>query len=216
MIASPCLGLEESDCPKFVEGFFINHEYAARLMNLDDERALQINRWYNLRLVTRLYAGTADISFKNGSGAVAITVPSDLRMLAKLRFAHAQIARLIIVNPHCQVIEYSCLAEWSCPLEPICLPGTVEVIGLKCFSSAKINTVNFERDSALRTIGESTFANSSLKRLILFNSVDTIGQSCFISCKQLVEVEFDANSKQQCVQQNVLQGSTFQRIVGPN
>jgi hypothetical protein len=43
MIASPGLGLEESDCPMFVEAFFINYEYAARLMILDDEMALQIN-----------------------------------------------------------------------------------------------------------------------------------------------------------------------------
>jgi hypothetical protein len=80
-------------------------------------------------------------------------------------------------------------------LEFICIPGSVERMGAKCFFRCKsLRIGEFEASSALRVLESEAFAECSSLSCISFPaSVEAIGQRCFSECVSLMRAEFEGD-----------------------
>lgn len=88
----------------------------------------------------------------------------------------------------------------------VSIPSTVKSIGTEAFnSSGGLETVVFETESQLETIGERAFQNTSLKSVEIPNSVKTIGKSAFEKCYQLEGLSFQETSQVETIGESAFQ-----------
>jgi hypothetical protein len=78
----------------------------------------------------------------------------------------------------------------------VVIPSTVEIIGIRCFSSRDyLSRVTFESPSCVRLIEEEAFSHCvALKTVSIPASVEVIGSRSFTSCQKLRSVLFEAGS----------------------
>jgi hypothetical protein len=80
--------------------------------------------------------------------------------------------------------------------ESIVIPSSIETLGPFCCAEHwKLNTVEFEPDSNLQTIGESAFDSwLSLESIWIPSSVEILRKHCFFFCSNLRTVTFGPES----------------------
>lgn len=79
-----------------------------------------------------------------------------------------------------------------------------------------IKSINFERNSELKFIDQSTFSYSSLERIVIPKTVKTIGKFAFSSCKKLKSVQFEEGSELTLIEEHAFSYSSLERIVIPS
>jgi hypothetical protein len=80
--------------------------------------------------------------------------------------------------------------------DSIVIPSSIEELGRHCCAWKELRTVEFERDSNLRSIGRFAFVFcSSLKSILIPSSVEVIHENCFSCSVNLQTVTFGCDSK---------------------
>ncbi len=101
----------------------------------------------------------------------------------------------------------------------IVIPSSVTSIGEYAFCNCEsLQTINFESNSKLSSIGSHAFYNcDSLKSIVIPSSVTSIGESAFSNCKSLKIVNFESNSKLTSIGKTVFNDcSSLANIVIPS
>ena len=85
----------------------------------------------------------------------------------------------------------------------IVIPNTVKRIDFSAFLQTSINTLTFENNSQLVSIGGSSFNNcESLTSITIPSSVTSIGAGAFFNCIALKTVTFENNSQLKSIKDN--------------
>jgi hypothetical protein len=71
----------------------------------------------------------------------------------------------------------------------------VEILGESCFSQAVIEEIMFENESRLRRIEPFCFEDCSLKPIRIPRTVESLGESCFEDCRNLVYMTIESSSR---------------------
>jgi hypothetical protein len=97
--------------------------------------------------------------------------------------------------------------------ESICIPTSVETIGIECFAhSTFVGTVTFEAGSKLGQLGSRVFYQSLIQSIEIPSLVEVLPESCFRFCAILSSVTFTVDSKLRTIGQEAFAGSGIQSI----
>lgn len=91
-----------------------------------------------------------------------------------------------------------------------------EVGNLAFFSALGLDSVTFESDSALETIGAGAFQSSGLKEISIPASVTLIGEEAFAETSTLVSVSFAYNSTLQTIGNGAFRASGLREVAVPS
>jgi hypothetical protein len=82
------------------------------------------------------------------------------------------------------------------PLQSLCIPASVEEIGVNCFrASTCVSFLTFAPGSQLRVLGQSAFEDSVIETVEIPRWVTVIPKSCFAHCAMLSKVTFLPRSR---------------------
>jgi hypothetical protein len=100
--------------------------------------------------------------------------------------------------------------------ESIVIPSSVEELGPYCCAWKKdLRTVEFERDSNLRSIDRSAFAVcSGLESIWIPSSVEVLHEGCLQNCRRLRTVTFGCDSKLRLIERDTFRASYSLSLVG--
>jgi hypothetical protein len=99
--------------------------------------------------------------------------------------------------------------------EPPVIPSSIEQLGSGCCSRKEVVTVEFERDSNLRSIGPSAFACChALESIWIPSSVEVLYESCFQDCPRLRMVTFGPESKLRLIEREAFRWCQSLSFVG--
>ena len=79
-------------------------------------------------------------------------------------------------------------------LDNIVIPASVESIGMSAFAGTHLQTITFEANSHLESIGAYAFMNNYATSIEIPASVISIGEQAFFHSENLVNLTFEANS----------------------
>ena len=97
------------------------------------------------------------------------------------------------------------------------IPSFVKTIAPFTFSYCKrLQTIEFSKDSELRTIGSNTFRNSGLTEITIPSKVTSIESNCFFQCKKLKTVKFSENSELRKIGDSAFESSSIKEIEIPS
>jgi hypothetical protein len=89
-------------------------------------------------------------------------------------------------------------------LGSICIPWSVESIGIYCFGNCgSLSAVTFETDSQVSLTKLSAFSGAALQSICLPARLETIGQTC-LNCRQLSVIEFETTSMPTTIEDRAL------------
>ncbi|KAK8875664.1 hypothetical protein M9Y10_005838 [Tritrichomonas musculus] len=101
-------------------------------------------------------------------------------------------------------------------LKQVKIPSSIKMIDSYAFCDrTELDSVEFEVDSQLRSIGNKAFCATKIDRISIPSSVKSIGQAAFYSCVQLVFIEFAENSELCEIDSGAFQGTSIKSIAIP-
>jgi hypothetical protein len=109
-------------------------------------------------------------------------------------------------------------------LSRVSIPGSVEVVGERCFSGCKsLSEVIFPADSHVTRLETWCFSRSGfggadgcpIQKIVLPASLEVVGGRCFSGCKSLSEVIFPADSQVTRLEEECFSRCPIQKIVLP-
>lgn len=84
--------------------------------------------------------------------------------------------------------------------------ANVTTIGQAAFQYSGLQTIFFEEDSQLKTIGDYAFVGSALTAITIPASVTTMGRAPFRDCRELTTVTFEENSQLETISEAAFEG----------
>lgn len=101
-------------------------------------------------------------------------------------------------------------------IESVTIKSNVKFIKHFCFyNCTNLKTINFFRNSMLKTIEESCFENSSIERIVFPSSIIKIKSKAFCNCHKLRNVSFPNNSKLEYIGEYSFSSSSIKSISIP-
>ena len=79
-----------------------------------------------------------------------------------------------------------------------------------------IQSIKFDPNSELHTIGKNAFAGTQIKEIILPIHVQRICEGCFMNCSSLKKVEFQENSELQIIEKDAFALSSIECLIIPS
>lgn len=90
----------------------------------------------------------------------------------------------------------SSVLSWSYALTQIRVPASVSYIGTNAFRLSGIQEVYFDDDGSLESISDLAFADTDLRCLHIPDSVTSLGECCFMNCRNLVAASLPVHLKE--------------------
>jgi hypothetical protein len=99
--------------------------------------------------------------------------------------------------------------------ESIVIPSSIEEIGpCSCAWQDGLGSVQFESDSSLRSLGQSSFACcQSLESICIPSSVEVLRECCFSSCSGLRTVKFEPESRLRVIEHDAFRSCGSLQLV---
>lgn len=128
----------------------------------------------------------------NGCSLTAVTIPNTVTLIGKNAFRNCYSLEEVIFekNGTAALVIQDDAFNYDYSLEAIELPARLSALGSYVFSNAGLTAVEFEENSTLVSIGDSTFANTDLVEVTLPEGIVTIGEQVFFNCTSLEKVTF--------------------------
>lgn len=97
--------------------------------------------------------------------------------------------------------EFDIFVFCSHDVKTVTIPKFVKHIGTFCFNECKLlDTIEFEKDSELQTIGKCAFSGTSIASITIPSSLTVICECAFSFCLSLVQIEIPDNSELQTIE----------------
>jgi hypothetical protein len=110
---------------------------------------------------------------------------------------------LILIRGFARMTDFTC-------------PSRVRVVGKACFSGNRtIERVTFEDGAQVGILGESAFYQSTIKLLVVPNTVVSLGKSCCYGCMLLTDVVFERESRLERIEESAFCMASLRRIEIP-
>jgi len=195
-----------------------NHSYAGGLLF---RRNVEANEYY----VRKFTGGGGAVNIPNNHNGVPIT------KIESGAFAGTGITSVTLPNT-LRVIGASAFHNLLYMTE-ITIPASVEYIGARAFCNnintgnwnqrvSNLSNVTFEGASSLAVIGNSAFANTSIRTIVIPRSVEHIGASAFSTSSNaergssFASIEFEIGSNLTTIGSGAFTGTSITSIVFPS
>ncbi|MBQ9477351.1 MAG: leucine-rich repeat protein [Bacteroidales bacterium] len=130
------------------------------------------------------------------SGLTSVEIPSSVTTLGADVFRSCKALTTVTFASGSHL---TAIPEWmfyECEnFTTIQIPASVKTIGNRAFYNTPLESVTFEANSQLTTIGEYAFWTKELESIVIPASVKTLGSYAFTGCEKLSSVTFEANSQ---------------------
>ena len=127
-------------------------------------------------------------AFSGCSGLKKIDLPDGISSIGDSAFLECDSLESVTLPEALERISDSMFEECEA-LKEITIPGSVESIGWAAFRNCTgLQTVRFAESGSLTTIGISAFSNTGLTEVVIPDSVTSLEDSSFKSCKALKSV----------------------------
>ena len=157
-------------------------------------------------------------AFQNCTALKTLTIPNNVISIGNGAFQYCSALKTIHVSDRVTSLNRS-LFSYCSALESIVIPASVTKIDTYAFlQCTSLTSVEFESNSKLKTIEESSFRNmgpAALTSIVIPASVTTISSYAFDNCGSLITVEFEANSKLETIGSYAFSNTGLESIVIP-
>ena len=151
----------------------------------------------NLLLIITLFCAIAQ-----GTWANATNTPEDNQSWLQEGDAWDSDTKTLTVNNNPGEHAYDSNTE----IKHVVFAANVTTIGQSAFQYSGLQTIFFEEDSQLKTIGDYAFVGSALTAITIPASVTTMGRALFRDCRELSTVTFEENSQLETISEAAFQG----------
>ena len=170
-------------------------------------------------------------AFRYASSLETITIPSTVTSIGEEAFSRSSL-ETVNFEEDSQLETIGRYAfSWASSLETITIPSSVTSIGRYAFNStssltninipsnvtsierrtfdtSSLETITFEEDSQLETIGDYAFARTSLTTINIPSNVTSIGEDAFRNITSLETVTFEEDSQLETIRRRAFSNAT--------
>ena len=144
-----------------------------------------------VQIIPEQYSYIGDYCFKNNGKMKEVLLPLGCKIIGKEAFYGCQFRKSVIFPETLVEIKSSAFAE-NHQLQQARFPASLEKIREQCYKGCNsLTTAIFASGSRCREIPEGVFEGCvHLRKLVLPDKIQVIGERTFYKCKELKEVHF--------------------------